>query len=348
MKSHYINTLLALGMALGAQASAGTLLMNEASGNTNLAEVKGSDYETIVVQSDSTIGKVTSDPAVNFINVQAKLTVNSDLEANEISLNQYGKDCELRVEGNLTAGKVTIAQGEKVVVSGTTTINGSVGLSQKSSLQTGKLVINGSGAPSSINDSTILADEIEVNHTFSLMGGTISAADGEGTFTVGEGGRITQQGTSVLLDTVVEGGVLTMYKGSFDGITMEDGMLDVRGNVTTGALTLNGGELSINSGVVIDLGGQDLVLSDNVAVTVNVSSLDDALTQNYVLFTNMGKVAGSPLEVIFQTYDGTESQKASLTYHADGSVTVAAVPEPATATLSLLALAGLCARRRRK
>ena len=69
MKSHYINTLLALGMALGAQASAGTLLMNEASGNTNLAEVKGSDYETIVVQSDSTIGKVTSDPAVNFINV---------------------------------------------------------------------------------------------------------------------------------------------------------------------------------------------------------------------------------------------------------------------------------------
>ena len=33
---------------------------------------------------------------------------------------------------------------------------------------------------------------------------------------------------------------------------------------------------------------------------------------------------------------------------ADNQVTINAVPEPTTATLSLLALAGLCARRRRK
>ena len=171
---------------------------------------------------------------------------------------------------------------------------------------------------------------------------------GEGSFIVGEEGRVTQQGTSVQMDTVVDGGTITMYMGSFDGITMEEGKLDVRGNVTTGALTLNGGELSINSGCVIDLGGEDLILSDNVAITVNVLSLDDTLTQNYVLFTNMGEVTGSSLDVTFQTYDKTESQKAVLTYNEDGTVTVAAIPEPATVTLSLLALAGLCARRRRQ
>ncbi len=299
------------------------------------------------MKSDFTIGEITNSEG-KTITVQAKLTVNSDLKAQDISLNQYDRDCELNVDGNLTVGSMTISQGEKVVVSKTTTINSNVNLTGKASLKSDKLVLNGTTV-SSINNSSIVAEEVEVNQTFSLMsGGTISAADGEGTFIVGEEGRVTQQGTSVLLDTVVEGGVLTMYKGSFDGITMEEGKLDVRGNVTTGALTLNGGELSINSGVVIDLGGEDLILSDNVAITVNVTSLDDALTGNYVLFTNMGEVTGSSRDVTFQTYDKTESQKAVLTYNEDGTVTVATIPEPATATLSLLALAGLCARRRRK
>ena len=308
---------MAMGIALSAPSIAGDLLMNETKGNTNLDEVKGSEYETIVVQSDSTIGKVVADPAVNFINVQAKLTVNSDLEANQISLSQYDKDCELKVEGNLTAGTVTIAQGEKVVVSGTTTINGTVALSGKSSLQTGKLVINGSGAPfSSINNSTILADEIEVNHTFSLLGGTISAEDGEGSFTVGKDGRITQQGTSVLLDTVVDGGTITMYKGSFDGITMDNGKLDVRGNVATGALTLNGGELNFSSGSTLDLKGGDLVLGDGVSITLNVDSIDNI--EKVALFESTGNVISSD-KITVTFVDGT-NKKTEIVVISNGNV----------------------------
>lgn len=315
-----------------------------------------SGYDSIVVQQNSTVEKIENTENGTFLNVQAELTVNSDLEVKQISLNQYDKVCKLTVNGNLTVsanskgeGGINIAQGEKVVVTGTTTINGSGNsffqISQKSSLETGKLVLNGY---SSINDSTIVAEEIEVNNTFSLLGGSISAANGDSVMTIGDGGSITQQGTSVNMDTVVDGGQITMYRGSFDSLTLEDGKLDVRGSVTTGALTLDGGELVINSGCSIDLNGEDLILSDKVAITVNVVNMDDALTGNYTLFTNMGQVSGSPLEVTFQNYEGTATQKAALTYNADGSVTVVAVPEPTTATLSLLALAGLCARRRRK
>ena len=351
MKSRFLKSLFVLGAMISSQAVAETFLINQEGSHGTL-----SGYDSIVVQQNSTVEKIENTENGTFLNVQAELTVNSDLEVKQISLNQYDKVCKLTVNGNLTVsanskgeGGITIAQGEKVVVTGTTTINGSgysfFQMTGKSSLETGELVLNGA---SSINNSTIVAEEIEVNNSFSLLGGSISAANEDSVMTIGDGGSITQQGTSVNMDTVVDGGQITMYSGSFDSLTMENGKLDIRGNVTTGALTLNEGEVLINSGCVIDLAGEDLILSDKVAITVNVSNLEEAITENYTLFTNLGQVSGSPLEVTFQNYEGTATQKAALTYNADGSVTVIAVPEPTTATLSLLALAGLCARRRRK
>lgn len=315
-----------------------------------------SGEDAIVVKANSTVQKIENSTNGTFLNVQAELTVNSDLEVKQISMSQYDKACKLTVNGDLTinknskgeGGTLSIAQGETLIVTGTTTINGGTNLSALTSpctVQTGKLVVNGQTQIS----GTIVTDEVEVNHTFSLLGGSISASNGgSGVLTIGEGGHAWQQGTTVNMDTVVDNGQMTVYKGSFDSLTMENGKLDIRGNVTTGALTLNEGEVLINSGCVIDLAGEDLILSDKVAITVNVSNLEEAITENYTLFTNIGEVSGSPLEVTFQNYEGTETQKAALTYNADGSVTVSAVPEPATATLSLLALAGLCARRRRK
>ena len=351
MKSRFLKSLFVLGSMISSQAVAENFSIDQEGSYGTL-----SGYDSIVVRKNSTVEKIENTENGTFLNVQAELTVNSDLEVKQISLNQYDKVCKLTVNGNLTVsanskgeGGINIAQGEKLVVTGTTTINGSGNsffqITGKSSLETGKLVLNGT---SSINDSTIVAEEIEVNNTFSLLGGSISAANGDSVMTIGDGGSITQQGTSVNMDTVVDGGQITMYRGFFDSLTLEDGKLDVRGSVTTGALTLDGGELVINSGCSIDLNGEGLILSDKVAITVNVVNMDDALTGNYTLFTNMGQVSGSPLEVTFQNYEGTATQKAALTYNADGSVTVVAVPEPTTATLSLLALAGLCARRRRK
>ena len=87
MKSHFFSRLMAMSIALSAAPSmAETLWIQTENDNTTLDEVKGSEYETIVVKSDSTIGKITADPAVNFINVQANLTVNSDVETNQINV----------------------------------------------------------------------------------------------------------------------------------------------------------------------------------------------------------------------------------------------------------------------
>lgn len=70
--------------------------------------------------------------------------------------------------------------------------------------------------------------------------------------------------------------------------------------------------------------------------------------RNCTLFTNIGEGSENldNLTVIVSDYDGSNevTVQASL---KDGKLT-AVVPEPTTATLSLLALAALAARRRRK
>ena len=346
MKSRFLLSLFVLGAALGAQASAETLWIKAE--NNNLEKVDGSVNETIVVQADSTIGKVEN--TVNFINVQANLTVNSDLDVNQINMNQYQGNDSLTVKGNLTVnGQLNVDKTHSVTVSGTTTLNGGTTVSQltgSAKLTTQKLVINGQTKLSA--GGHIVADEVVVNHTFSpLSGSTISTASGEpGALTVKEGGHVWQQGGAITMATVVDGGQMTMYGGSFDSLELKEGTLNVNGDIATGALTLNGGEVIFSEGASLDLGGESLVLSDNVTITIKASSLDAIVSQDYVLFTNVEDIEGADLTINIDAGDaGTSTVKLAMAQN--GSVVVV-VPEPATATLSLLALCGLAARRRRK
>ena len=68
----------------------------------------------------------------------------------------------------------------------------------------------------------------------------------------------------------------------------------------------------------------------------NVADID----LNLVIQEDLGKTA----EEVFGTTTFTTGEAGS----SKNQITINAVPEPTTATLSLLALAGLCARRRRK
>ena len=116
--------------------------------------------------------------------------------------------------------------------------------------------------------------------------------------------------------------------------------------VTTGALTLNSGAIYIADNYIIDLGGEDLIIRDNVAVTMSVNSLDDI--DGVTLFKTTGNVEGlDNLSVTFVDATGAEKEM-GVSYNSDGSVVTSSIPEPTTATLSLLALAGLAARRRRR
>ena len=285
-----------------------TLIINTE--KTEWDEVKGSEYETIVVKADSTIGKITADPAVNFINVQANLTVNSNVETNQINVNQYKGDDSLTVNGDLTVKKsLTITSTNAVNVSGTTTLNGGSSVSQLTNtakLTTDKLIINGHTMLS--GGGTIVANEIEVNHTLSpTAGSTIKSATGSGgVMRVNTGGHVWQQACTIDMETVVKGGEMTMYSGNYKGITLEEGSLHVKGTVTTGALTLNGGQLNFSAGSVLDLNGEDLILGENVAITLKVDSLDNI--EKVSLFKSTGNVFGVDKGTV-TFVDSTDTEK---------------------------------------
>ena len=105
-------------------------------------------------------------------------------------------------------------------------------------------------------------------------------------------------------------------------------------------LVLESGALVNLNNVALDLNGKALTMGDNVQVTYTGNV---AAGEELVLFRNVGNAAeGTEYEL---TLNG---QATTATVSGDNIVIAASVPEPTTATLSLLALAALAARRRRK
>lgn len=108
------------------------------------------------------------------------------------------------------------------------------------------------------------------------------------------------------------------------------------------------GSSSLTETTVIDMSKYLAVAGstslDGVALTLNV---DGRLADGSDLVINTaGLLADTAVNVTGYQYDRTEGDK--LYYSTKQSTGGGNVPEPATATLSLLALAALAARRRRK
>ena len=106
----------------------------------------------------------------------------------------------------------------------------------------------------------------------------------------------------------------------------------------------------------VNMNGHNLLLKTDTPITIRL----DTDTPDYIpFFTNVGELEiaevglierGTDLkEILNVTYTGNEGAPDSirLIYSDDGNISLM-IPEPATATLSLLALAGLTARRRRR
>lgn len=146
-------------------------------------------------------------------------------------------------------------------------------------------------------------------------------------------------------DITVENGTLSLEEAAIvSDVTLNSGKLNIIGDVETGALTLNGGTITFSADSTIDLGEESLILGDNVAITLNVDSLDNIA--GVELFKTTGNVTG--LDTLTVTLvDSTGATKKTAVSYSNGSVVTGTVPEPTTATLSLLALAGLATRRRR-
>ena len=115
---------------------------------------------------------------------------------------------------------------------------------------------------------------------------------------------------------------------------------------------------SITLNTAVDMNGHNLFLSEVTPITISLSEVDGSI----LFFANVGTLSVLTIEGITEVIttgtdltqyftitstDGTDLSGYSLVY-ADGALAMSIVPEPATAALSLLALAALAARRRRK
>ena len=125
-----------------------------------------------------------------------------------------------------------------------------------------------------------------------------------------------------------------------------------------GDVSLSDTEFVFTDGTVIDLNGNDFTFGEGSSITIIMEQLgsevvmlaatDTDCTIQGITFDNAGLVSvlDDDIQVtLLSSADDTEGTTVTL---KASSVTInsAAVPEPATSTLSLLALAALAARRR--
>ena len=193
----------------------------------------------------------------------------------------------------------------------------------------GNLVLNGG--------SVIIEPTMAQNASFSLQEAAIISD-----VTVNSG-MLRFLGECQTGDITLNGGEI--YFGESNVTLSAEGLASTVTTVTTGAMTLNSGTIYVADNYIIDLGGKDLTLSEKVNIVMSVDSLDNV--EGLTVFAEAGNVEGlDKLSVTLVDETGTEKEMA-VSYNSDGSVVTSTIPEPTTATLSLLALAALAARRRR-
>lgn len=224
----------------------------------------------------------------------------------------------------------------------------------------GKLAIAASqesSALTSVGEMLILGGELE-NHgklECELLGMT--------------SGKLTNSGT-IKGEIFMDGGTFTMENGAVaGGLTATSGTIYLNGDVTfTSAVVLG---FPISAATLMTLSGESdaLTLYINQGSTINADELTVGNGTSIAVILNEGETYEEGMELFTVTGSDTATVNAiesalgkNVTVYnngdiesegivlenAVGSITTAVVPEPATATLSLLALASLAMRRRRK
>ncbi|MBR5330988.1 MAG: hypothetical protein IKV13_05790 [Akkermansia sp.] len=251
-------------------------------------------------------------------------------------------DAKVTITGTLAADKITVNNGGTLENS----VNSVISVGNRLVLESGSKLVNNGVITASSAYALMTADE--------QAAAVLSETDGP--IILKEGSDVLNAGI-IDADVVVQGGTLTLGEGGItQNITMESGNILVTGNeVQTGAMTLTGGTITfkngasvaLNDGITYDLSGAEIV--------VMVDDVNNIEGSTVTLFSGNGNGSVTGLESATFTFqdmaDPTNTVGGKITDLSNGSIKVeatVAIPEPTTATLSLLALAGLCARRRRK
>lgn len=303
-------------------------------------------------------------------------------------ITQEGNGGTLNVNGNLStdvvtqngAGEIKVAEGVSLSAN---TLNVTSGVARSAtSAVTGSNVTLSGGSLSTegstvTNTGSLAASELTINSGTFVNKGTLSAADAQAiaalaseedaglallgasagfTITVGPDGAFVNEGQASC-NILVDGGTLTLGAGSENyEITMNSGTIDVQGDITSGSLTLNGGTINFADGATVTLADDaTLNISEDTTIMITVAPemLENLEGMEFELFAGNASNLTSA-NIVFTDGDDDHSNDMSAevtTGSSSGSIKVESsevVPEPTTATLSLLALCGLAMRRRRK
>ena len=308
-------------------------------------------------------GTLPTDYALNKVDTAVSET-SFESSNTTYNVNQSGAGT-INVNGALSANEVKVSGESKLNLNEDVTIN-SLTQSEKGKVTVAK------GKTLTMGGMTIEGGVFENHGTISGAATQAMLADADFFLITISGGEYANSGTtegSIFMD----GGIFTMEDGAVaGGLTATSGTIYLNGSVTfTGEVILGsvstvsvfalarttGSEsdaltLYINQGSTINADELTVGSGTNIAVVLNEGV---EYTEGMELFTVTGsdadKVAAvqSELGSNLSVYEnGNTEGTAAYTGSAIGSITTTVVPEPATATLSLLALAALAARRRRK
>lgn len=219
-------------------------------------------------------------------------------------------------------------------------------------------------------NGTVSAGHIEVaadGYAFKM--GTDGGAIARGAdMTVRSGASLDSEVELKLGDLELEQGALLRSSetitvtGAFLTSLQESASFSLRNAVTPSASVDANLDLrmatSITLNTAVDMNGHNLLLSAQTPITISLSEVDGSI----LFFANVGTLSVLTIEGITEVItpgtdltqyfnitstDGADLSGYSLVY-ANNALSMSIVPEPTTATLSLLALAALAARRRRK
>ncbi len=311
------------------------------------------------------------------------LKVGTNTDSNSVWLSDFGKS-ELTIsEGatfysgkKFTTGDADMSEAVVTVKNATFTVANTVTLGCKDNASKAKISFE-SGANVQINNMLVGTNGSEASVDI------LSEAEYTGeSVTIGADGRLTLSGSMSLTGAlVVDGGTYIGTDGQFGGsvFTMLDGAVVEGLTMTTGTVNISG-EVSLSNvtfGTVINAAGLMMLGGDDAALTVyiqqgsviNADDLNLGNGTNVAVVLDEGVIYEEGMELFTLTgsdstqiseleaalgnnlavyeYGNTEGE-GTVVENATGSITTNVVPEPTTATLSLLALAGLAARRRRK
>ena len=250
---------------------------------------------------------------------------------------------------HITVHPTTVASKDSITVSGNLNLNENY----EDKTQNGTIIFTAASTEDDLNAiiaantaegeqvRTATADEIEASRTSSISGtvtlnaGTLSLQDGA-IFKATE--LIIATGATLEIKTTARDNEVLFLFGDAEGDSLLETTLDAN-------LYMADNSVLKLAGTTLNMNGNDVVMGDNVNIIVSDDMVED--DESITLFSGVNNILDENGEAITTiTVNGVATE-----YSVEGDNIVISgmpVPEPATTTMSLLALAALAARRRRK